>query len=129
LGPRVLVTRMAESGIEMALGLVKDPQFGALVMVAAGGVFIEVMRDARHALAPFGPATARRLVDGLRLRPLLDGVRGHPPADLARLAEVIARFSVLAAELAEDIEGFDVNPLIVGPRGVVAVDALVIRKS
>ena len=76
--PRVLVTRMAEPGIELALGLSNDPQFGPVVMVGAGGVLIEMLRDARHARwRPSVPATARRLIDGLALRPLLDGVRGR----------------------------------------------------
>ncbi len=126
LGPRVLVTRMAEKGVELALGLVNDPQFGPLVMVAAGGVLVEVLRDAAHALAPFGPATARRLLDGLAIRKLLGGVRGAPAADLDAAALAIARFSVLASDLADSIAECDVNPLIAGPAGTVAVDALVI---
>ena len=129
LGPRVLVSRMAASGVELALGLVNDPQWGPVVMVAAGGVLVELLRDARHALAPFGPATARRLLDGLALRPLLDGVRGAPPVDLDAAATAIARFSVLAADLAPIIAECDVNPLILHAGGAVAVDALVIPRK
>lgn len=129
LGPRVLVTRMAEPGVELALGLINDPQFGPVVMVGAGGVLVELLRDARYGLAPFGPATARRLLDGLRIRPLLDGVRGAPPANIAAAAEAIARFSVLAADLADVIAECDVNPLIVGPTAAIAVDALIIPKK
>ena len=129
LGPRVLVTRMAEPGVELALGLINDPQFGPVVMVGAGGVLVELLRDARYGLAPFGPATARRLLDGLAIRPLLDGVRGAPPANIDAAADAIARFSVLAADLADVIGECDVNPLIVGPSGAVAVDALIIPKK
>jgi len=129
LGPRVLVMRMARPGVELALGFTNDAQFGAVVMVGAGGVLVEVLRDARYGLAPFGPATARRLLDGLALRRLLDGVRGTPPANVDAAALAIARFSVLAADLAGDIAELDVNPLIVGPEGVVAVDALVISRK
>jgi acyl-CoA synthetase (NDP forming) len=129
LGPRVLVTRMAEPGVELALGLINDPQFGPVVMVGAGGVLVELMRDARYALAPFGPKTARRLLDGLAIRPLLDGMRGGPPADIDAAADAIARFSVLAADLADAIGECDVNPLIVGKSGAVAVDALIIPKK
>jgi succinyl-CoA synthetase beta subunit len=128
LGPQVLVTRMAPHGVELALGLTIDPQFGPLVMVGAGGVLIEILRDAEHALAPFGPLTARRLLDRLRVRKLLDGVRGAAPADIASLADAIARFSVLAADLSDELAEIDVNPLLAGPAGVLALDALVVPK-
>lgn len=128
LGPCVLVANMAPAGVELALGLKVDPQFGPLVMVAAGGVLIELLSDVRHALAPFGPATARRLIDGLRMRPLLDGVRGTPPADMGELADTLARFSVLAADLAGELAEVDVNPLIAGPSGVYVVDALALPR-
>jgi acyl-CoA synthetase (NDP forming) len=98
-------------------------------MVGAGGVLVELMRDARYALAPFGPKTARRLLDGLAIRPLLDGMRGGPPADIDAAADAIARFSVLAADLADAIGECDVNPLIVGKSGAAAVDALIIPKK
>jgi acetate---CoA ligase (ADP-forming) len=129
LGPRVLVSRMAPPGVELALGMIDDPQFGPVVMVAAGGVLVEVLRDARYALAPFGPATARRLLDGLAVRRLFQGVRGAQPADIDAAALTIARFSVLAHELAGAIAECDVNPLIVGAEGAVAVDALVLPRK
>ncbi|MGH7123966.1 MAG: acetate--CoA ligase family protein, partial [Stellaceae bacterium] len=129
LGPRVLVTRMAAPGVELALGLINDPQFGPVVMVGAGGVLVELLRDARYGLAPFGPRMARRLLDGLAVRPLLDGARGAPAANIDAAADALARFSVLAADLADVIGECDVNPLIVGPAGAVAVDALIIPKK
>jgi hypothetical protein len=75
LGPQVLVTRMAPPGVELAFGLSTDPQFGPVVLVAAGGIWIEVMQDAAHALAPFGLQTARRLIDRLRIRVLMGAGR------------------------------------------------------
>jgi acetate---CoA ligase (ADP-forming) len=129
LGPEVFVSAMAEPGVELALGVVNDAQFGPLVMVAAGGVLVEVLRDRRFALAPTDRATARRLLDRLAVRPLLDGVRGQPGADLDAVAEAIVRLSVLADDLADLIEALDVNPLIAGPDGCVAVDALVVPKG
>ena len=127
LGPRALVAAMAPRGVELALGMVRDPQFGALVTVGAGGTLVELLDDRQVALAPFGVATARRLLDRLRLRRLLDGYRGAPPADIDRLAAVIAAFSVLAAELADGIAEIDVNPLLAGP-DILALDALVIAR-
>jgi hypothetical protein len=110
---------------EMALGIVHDPQFGPLVMVAAGGILIETLSDRRLALPPLDEAQAGRLVDRLQIRPLLNGVRGAPPADVGALARAVSRLSVLAHDLQDLIGALDVNPLIVGEKGCIAVDALV----
>ncbi|HKF60689.1 MAG TPA: acetate--CoA ligase family protein [Dongiaceae bacterium] len=129
LGPRVIVAAMAKPGIELALGLVQDSQFGPIMMVGAGGTLIEVLRDRRVALPPLDSLRAMRLLDRLRLRPLLDGHRRRPAADLEKLALAIARFSLLAASLGDLIGELDVNPLIAGADGVVAVDALVLPRA
>jgi acyl-CoA synthetase (NDP forming) len=125
LGPSVTVQEMVDPGVEMALGMVHDPQFGPLVMVAAGGVLIETLGDRRLALPPLDEARASKLIDRLDVRPLLDGVRGAPPADVNSLARTLSRLSLLAGDLGDLIGALDVNPVIVGPRGCVAVDALV----
>ncbi len=125
LGSNVTVQEMSEPGVEMALGVVGDPQFGPLVMVSAGGVLIETLRDRLLALPPLDEARARRLIDRLKSRPLLDGVRGMPAADVAELARCMARLSVLAQDLGDLISALDVNPIFVSPHGCVAVDALV----
>ena len=126
LGPRVLVADMAPPGVEMALGVVRDPHFGPLVVVAAGGLLIEVLADRRLAVPPFDRARAERLIAKLRCRPLLDAHRGRPAANVGALAESLARLSVLAHELGPWIAELDVNPIIVGPERAVAVDALVV---
>ncbi|MEZ5924191.1 MAG: acetate--CoA ligase family protein [Hyphomicrobiaceae bacterium] len=128
LGPQVLVAEMAEPGTELALGMIGDDQFGPVVIVGAGGTMIEVLKDRRVALPPIDSVRARGLIDRLRLRPLLDVHRKRPAADLDNLASTIARFSVLAKSLGDLIAELDVNPLIAGPGGAVAVDALVIPK-
>ncbi|HEX5912157.1 MAG TPA: acetate--CoA ligase family protein, partial [Rubrobacter sp.] len=125
LGPTVTVQEMVDPGVEMALGVVHDPQFGPLVMVAAGGVLIETLGDRRLALPPLDEARASKLIDRLDVRPLLDGVRGAPPADVISLARALSRLSLLARDLGDLIGALDVNPVIVGSRGCVAVDALV----
>jgi hypothetical protein len=128
LGPRVVVARMAEGGVELALGLVRDPQFGPLVMVAAGGVLVEVLRDRRFALAPVDARTARAALDRLAVRPLLDGAGpGARPADLDAVAGAVVALSGLAVDLGDRLAAVDVNPLLAGPDGCVAVDALVVR--
>jgi hypothetical protein len=130
LGPRVLVTPMAATGagIELAFGAKIDPHFGPVVMVGAGGVLIEFLRDQALALAPFDADEALRLIDSLALRPLLDGKRGRPPADVAALAQALARFSVMTADLAGWVAEIDVNPVLAGADGPVALDALVVAR-
>ena len=126
LGPRVVVAPMAPSGVEVALGVVRDPTFGPLVLVGAGGVLVEVLHDRALALPPIDATGARRIIDRLAVRPILDGVRGAEPADVDALANAVARLSALANDLGDLIAALDVNPMIVSPGGCVAVDALVI---
>ena len=131
LGPRVLVTPMAplSAGIELAFGAKIDPSFGPVVMVGAGGVLIEFLKDQAVALAPFDTAEAARLIDSLALRPLLDGKRGRPPADLSLLAEALAAFSVMVADLADAISEIDANPVLATADGPLALDALVVARK
>ena len=128
LGPAVTIAAMAPAGVELALGMVRDPQFGPLVLLGAGGTLVELLSDRQAALAPFGPATARRLLDRLAISRLLHGYRGAPSVDLAALCDAIARFSVLAATLADVVAEIDVNPLICAGRHIVAVDALIVPR-
>jgi acetate---CoA ligase (ADP-forming) len=124
LGPLVMVAQQVSEGVEIGLGMVQDPQFGPVVIVSAGGSLIEVMTDRVAVLPPIDKAAAVRALDRLRIRPLLDRVRGGGPADIDALADAIARFSELAADGAGPIGAIDVNPVIAGPGGAVAVDAL-----
>ena len=126
LGPEVTVARMAPPGVEVHLGIVRDPQFGPLVLVAAGGVLVEILRDRRLGTPPLDEVRARRLVDGLRIRPLLGGVRGAPATDVDALVRAVVGLSWLAHDLGEHVEALDANPVLCGPNGSVAVDALVI---
>ena len=128
LGRRVTVAAMAPPGVEIHLGIVRDAQFGPLVLVAAGGTLVEVLKDRRLALPPLDDVRARRLVDELRVRPLLDGVRGQPPTDVDALVNAIVGLSWLAHDLGDRLEAFDVNPVICGPEGCVAVDVLVLPR-
>jgi succinyl-CoA synthetase beta subunit len=118
----VLVQEMAPAdGYELLLGMVRDPQFGPLVMVGFGGIYVEVLNDTATRLAPIGPRDAAAMVSELRMAPALRGARGRPGADLVGLADAIARFSQLATAF-DALEEFEINPLIVGAHGVLAVD-------
>jgi hypothetical protein len=81
------------------------------------------------ALPPLDRSGARRLIDGLASRPLFDGVRGAPPADIDALVDVVARLSALATDLGDLVEAIDVNPIVAGANGAVAVDALIVPRS
>jgi acyl-CoA synthetase (NDP forming) len=128
LGPQVLVTRFAPGGVELVLGLKIDPQFGPLILVGAGGVLVEMMRDVQAALAPLDEAGARRMIDRLAVRRLLSGMRGAAPSDLEALVQAMVRLSALAIDLKDHLAEIDINPLLVKPQGCVALDALVVPR-
>ena len=128
LGPRVLVQEMAPKGVELALGIVVDAQFGPLVMVAAGGILVEVIEDRVFALPPLDRVRAESLLGELTVNKLLGGVRGAAPADLGSIIDAMIRLSALALDLGDDLAAMDINPLIAGPGGCMAVDALVVPK-
>ena len=125
LGDEVLVSAMAPAGVEMFLGAKHDPQFGPVVLIGSGGVLAETIADIQFAMPPFGAAHARRCVDRLQLRPMLDGVRGRPAVNIDAFCEAAARFSEMVASLGDVLGEVDVNPVIVTERGAIAVDALV----
>ena len=125
LGNRVLLSEMVAPGTEVGLGMVNDPQFGPFIMVAAGGVLIELISDSQVALAPVTPVKAEQMITSLKIARLIEGMRGSPPGDRRALAEAIARFSELAFALREVISEIDINPVIVNQAGACAVDGLV----
>lgn len=128
LGPRVIVTAMATPGPELILGMARDPALGPLIVVGAGGVLAEYLAERAVALPPLTGESARKMLDGSRFAQLLKGLRGQPPCDEDAVISAIAAFSALVADLGEQLAGFDVNPLICSPTGVLAVDALAIPR-
>ena len=110
---------------ELILGTKKDPVFGAVIMVGMGGVAAEVFRDRALALPPLNESLARRALESLKSWPLLRGYRGRPGANIDRLIEILMRFSYLVADYPE-IKELDVNPLLVTPEDVIALDARVV---
>ena len=125
LGPRVLVCESAEPGTELSVGIVADPDLGPLLVVGAGGVLVEHLADRVVALPPVDDGQARRMLSRLRVAPLLAGFRGRPPADLGAVAATVTGVSAIARELGGALAALDINPVICGPDGVVAVDVLV----
>lgn len=117
-----LVYPMVQGEVEMAAGVVHDPLFGSLVMVGLGGIHADVFRDRVLRLVPLTDLDAGRMWRSLRAAPLLTGYRGAPAVDTAAVEDLLLRVGRLAEELPEVAE-LDLNPVIVGPHGAVAVDA------
>ncbi len=128
LGPRVLVCETVPAGVELALGIVRDPELGPLIVVGAGGVLVELLADRAVALPPVSDSLAAELLAVLRVRALLDGVRGAPAADFSAVIAAVRGLSDLALELGDQLEALDINPLICGPGGALAADALAIAR-
>lgn len=129
LGVRgLLVEPMAADGVELIVGLRRDAQFGLAVVVGLGGIFTEVLDDVAIRLAPVGHATALTMLDELRGRRLLEGIRGGAAVDRAAVADLIVGLSRLASERSDIVE-VDLNPVIATAAGAVAVDALVVLEA
>jgi acetyltransferase len=116
---------MAAPGVELVLGANRDPQFGPVVLFGLGGVLVEVLHDVALRVAPLSAWDAGTMLDEVRGRALLDGVRGQPPVDRAALVDALLRLSDLM--LREPcIASVDLNPVLAGAGGVLAVDARVV---
>ena len=129
LGDDVLVSPVVDVGVEMILGVKRDPQFGPVVLIGFGGVLAETIADVQFAMPPFDEEHARRCLDRLKLRPLLDGVRGARAVNADAFCQSAARFSIMADALRDVLAELDVNPVIVNEGGAIAVDALVVGRD
>jgi hypothetical protein len=125
----VLVQQMVKGGVETILGMSRDPEYGPCVAFGLGGVLVEVLDDLSLRVPPFDRDEARSMVDGLRARKILDGVRGAPAADVGAAVDAILRFGELALDVGDLVAEIDVNPLVVLPQGAVALDCLVVSNS
>ena len=121
----VRVERMADPGVEVIVGVSRDPDFGPMLAVGLGGVLVEVLDDVVLSPAPVDAVEAREMLRGLRGRRILDGVRGAPPADVDALVALLVSVSEFAASAGDALEALDLNPVIVHPRGqgVTVADA------
>ena len=122
----VLVQAMAKGDVELVIGLKRDPTFGPVVMVGLGGVLIEVFKDVVFRAAPVTEAEALRMLDELKSKVILDGVRGKPPVDKAAIARMISAVSCFGAAAGPRLAELDLNPVLAGAQGVTAVDWLMV---
>jgi acetyl coenzyme A synthetase (ADP forming)-like protein len=123
----VLVQEQARKGRELLVGVTRDPQFGPLVAVGMGGIYVEVLKDVAFRLAPISEQEVHEQIRSIRTYPLLRGVRGEQPADIAAAEDVILRVSQLVSDFPEIVE-MDINPLVVYNQGegAIVLDARII---
>ncbi|MDO8728037.1 MAG: acetate--CoA ligase family protein [Candidatus Methanoperedens sp.] len=117
----VLVQQMAPSGHEVIVGLKKDAQFGHALMFGLGGIFVEIYKDVSFRVTPIDKKEALEMISEIKGYPILKGIRGKKPADIDAVAQVLVSVSEMAQK--ENIVELDINPLIVGEIGAIAVDA------
>jgi acetyltransferase len=107
---------MVQEGLEVLVGMNRDPQFGALVTFGLGGIYVETLKDVTFRLAPFSKQEAWEMLGEIRASALLDGVRGEPEVDKEAIVDTLLRMGQLVQDFPEIVE-LDINPLVVFPRG------------
>jgi acyl-CoA synthetase (NDP forming) len=125
----VLVQEMIQGGVEVIVGVTKDPVFGPVIMFGLGGIFVEVLKDVSFRIAPLLRRDAEEMIEEIRGYPILQGVRGQPPVSRDALIDVILKVSDLVTAHKDDIDELDINPLLLFPDGTCAVDALISGRS
>jgi acyl-CoA synthetase (NDP forming) len=121
---------MVPGGREVLVGMSRDPQFGPLVAFGLGGIYVEALKDVAFRVAPFSRHEAEEMIRGIRSYPLLEGVRGEPPADHEAMVDALLRVSQLVTDFPEIVE-LDINPLMVFEegRGAMAIDMRLVLAS
>jgi acyl-CoA synthetase (NDP forming) len=123
----VLICQQAGGGVECVVGVAQDQLFGPVVMFGLGGVFVEVLKDVTFRVPPFTRGDAAAMLDEIKGAALLRGARGQPRAGRRGLVDVLMKVQRLALDLSREVAELDINPLLAGPEGAVALDALVVR--
>jgi acyl-CoA synthetase (NDP forming) len=124
-GLSTLVQPQRGSGVELIVGMIRDPAWGLILAVGLGGVWVEVLSDSALLLPPVREADVRHALGRLRGADLLTGARGTQPADLDKLAEIVTRIADLAQRLGPQLESLEINPLLVNGSQIEALDALI----
>jgi hypothetical protein len=107
--------------------MARDQALGPLIVTGPGGLLASYSPERTVALPPLHPAAAAGMISRLRFAEVLAGVRGSPPSDAGAIVSALVSFAALVAELGDLLDAFDINPLLCGPSGVIAVDALAVR--
>lgn len=121
----VAVQHMAPQGTEVIVGMTTDPQFGPVMMFGLGGIMVEVLKDVSFRVVPLTERDAGQMIGDIKGRPILDGVRGQPPADIEALKRAILKVSEFVQSHPE-VRELDLNPMFAYPDGAMAVDARIV---
>lgn len=126
----VLVQEMVTDGREMIVGMTHDHEFGSVIAVGLGGILVEVLKDVSLGVPPLTGSTVQHMLNRLRGKAILEGVRGRPPADVDAVVSIVQKFSLLCSDLEDVVSEIDINPLIVFNRGDGAkvVDCLIVPR-
>jgi acyl-CoA synthetase (NDP forming) len=124
----VSVQRMARKGVEVIVGMSKDPQFGPVLMFGLGGVLVELLKDVAFRIVPVTKFDAAEMIREIKGFPMLTGFRGSEPCDLSALENLIVSVSEFV-EKHPDVKELDLNPVFAYKDGVTAVDARVVLES
>ena len=116
---------MAPQGTEVIIGMTTDPQFGPVMMFGLGGIMVEVLKDVSFRLVPLAEKDAGQMIDEIKGRPVLSGVRGQPPSDIGALKQTILKVSEFVEQHPE-VRELDLNPVFAYPDGALAVDARIV---
>jgi len=117
----VLVQAMARKGVELIIGGKKDPQFGHMVVLGLGGIYVEIFRDISARICPLTVADVDEMVSELKVHPLLEGARGKKPINKKSLEQLVLRVCAFMQE--EDLKEMDLNPVVFDEKGCDIVDA------
>lgn len=121
----VAVQRMEKQGIEVIVGMIKDPQFGPVLMFGLGGVLVEVLKDVAFRVVPLNERDARQMVHEIKGYSVLEGYRGHDPADVPKLEQLLLKVSAFV-EAHPEVAELDLNPVFAYKDGALAVDARIV---
>jgi acyl-CoA synthetase (NDP forming) len=124
----ISVQGMARPGIEVIMGMIKDPSFGPVLMFGLGGVFVEVLRDVAFRIVPIEKADAEDMINEIKGKKLLEGYRGQEPADVAYLQQMLLKLSDFV-DTTPEIEEIDMNPVFAYRDEAVVVDARIILSA
>lgn len=127
-GGTVLIQEMVKGSRELVVGLTRDAQFGPCVMFGLGGIFTEILRDVSFRVAPLEKKDALQMMQEIKGRKILEGVRGLPPADIDQIAQILTSLGRIGLEQ-EHVKEIDINPVILDGSRPVAVDALVVLQK
>ncbi len=126
----VQLQQMLSGGKEVIIGMIQDPTFGPMLMFGLGGIYVEIVKDVKFAIAPVSEIEAKNMITGIKTHKLLEGTRGDEASDIDSISDIILRISQLVTDFPE-INEFEINPLMVFEegKGALAVDMRMILKE